>query len=74
MIPTPIPSAVPMAANAGHRGLLARAIRALRTFRLCRSRATDSGTSERRALLIKQDLAHLDRNLLRDIGLDRDGL
>ena len=34
-------------------------------------RATDR---EHNDFLIKQDLAHLDRNQLRDIGLDRDAL
>ena len=33
--------------------------------------AARSGAAARRELRIRQDLAHLDRNLLRDLGLDR---
>jgi hypothetical protein len=59
----------PAIAGFGDHGLVRRAIRAVSGFRLARAKGVD--TRERRFILIKQDLAHLERKQLRDIGLDR---
>lgn len=47
---------------------------AIRAVRRRLTRAGGTTDRETRGLIIKQDLAHLDRNQLRDIGLDRDAL
>ena len=55
----------------GSHSLVKGVVRAVRR-RLARAGGTVD--RESREFLIKQDLAHLDRNQLRDIGLDRDAL
>ena len=54
-----------------NRGMMRCAIHAIRRGL---TRAGGTPDRESRNLIIKQDLAHLDRNQLRDIGLDRDAL
>ena len=49
--------------------LLAAARAALRTLRRHHARAAAADAAARRETVIAQDLAHLDRRLLRDIGL-----
>ncbi len=57
--------------GASSHNLVKGVVRAVRR-RLARA----GGTADRdsKEFLIKQDLAHLDRNQLRDIGLDRDAV
>lgn len=74
MIHTLTQLANPPTLGLGVRSLMRRAVCAVRAFRDRRARTCDGGGKERRDFLIKQDLAQLDRNQLRDIGLDRDAL
>ena len=59
------------ACESGGRSLVKCAVRAVQR-RLARTGGTTD--RERKDFVIKQDLAQLDRNQLRDIGIDRDAL
>ncbi len=62
----------PMTAyGSGGRSLVECAVRAVQR---CLARTGGTTDRERKDFVIKQDLAQLDRNQLRDIGLDRDVL
>ncbi len=54
--------------------LLAKVKTAFRALRRRRARAAQAAAVARRWTAAKQDLAHLDRRILRDIGLDRDAM